>query len=211
TARLTGGYGGLGAAAGARGLRGRLVVCADVHRVRGRARAGVLVVLHRERDGVRARRGVGVRRILLRGRLAVPEGPTPARDRAVGITALIGEGAGEPGAARGERRGGRLVGRADVHRLRGRAIGGALVVLDRERDSVGATRRIRVGRILLRGRLAVPEVPTPACDRAVGITALIGEGAGEPGAARGERRGGRLVGRADVHRLRGRARAGGRK
>src|SRR5207244_1297742 len=133
--------------------------------------------------------------ITLRGLLAVPEFPPPSRDDAVPISALIGEGAGEPGAARGERRGGRLVGRADVHRLRGRARAGVLVVLHRERDSVGATRRIRVGRILLGGRLAVPEVPTPACDRAVGITALIREGAGEPGAARGERRGGRLVGR----------------
>src|SRR5207302_5455272 len=124
---------------------GRLVGLADVHRLRGRARAGFLFVLHRERDSVGSPCPTLFRSIPLRGRLAVPEVPTPARDRAVGITALIGEGAGEPGGARGERRGGRVEGRADVHRLRGRARAGVLVVLHRERDSVGATRRIRVG------------------------------------------------------------------
>src|SRR5256885_17148553 len=44
-----------------------------------------------------------------RPRGPVAEGPLPARDRAVGIAALVAEAAGERGAARRERRGRRLV------------------------------------------------------------------------------------------------------
>src|SRR3989441_11687021 len=52
------------------------------------------------------------RRVLSsRPRGPVAEGPLPARDRAVGIAALVAEAAGERGAARGERGGRGLVGR----------------------------------------------------------------------------------------------------
>src|SRR4029077_10142600 len=143
--------------------------------VRDRARAGTLVVLDREGHGVGPTRRIGMGRILLRGRLAVPEIPTPGRDRAVGIAALVAEAAAQPVASERERRRRWLVGHADGHRVRDRARAGTLVVLDREGHGVGPTRRIGMGRILLRGRLAVPEIPTPGRDRAVGIAALVAE------------------------------------
>src|SRR2546430_10156764 len=73
-------------------------------------RSRVLVVLDGEGDGVGARRAVGVRRVLgRRPRGPVTEGPLPARDRAVGIAALVAEAAGEPVAAGRERGTRRLV------------------------------------------------------------------------------------------------------
>src|SRR2546425_10295895 len=67
------------------------------------------------------------RRVLSgRPRGPIAEGPLPARDRAVGIAALVAEAAGERGAARGERRDRGLVGGGrDVRRTarRGRRVG----------------------------------------------------------------------------------------
>src|SRR5207244_3817120 len=93
-----------GAAGRERGTR-RLVRGGHLHRVRDRTRARVLIVLDGEGDGVGARRAVGVRRVLgRRPRGPVAEGPLPARDRAIGIAALVAEAAGEPVAAGRERR-----------------------------------------------------------------------------------------------------------
>src|SRR5256884_3512861 len=68
-----------------------------------------------------AARAVGVRRVLgRRPRGPVAEGPLPARDRAVGIAALVAEAAGEPGAAGRERGARRLVRGGHLHRVRDR-------------------------------------------------------------------------------------------
>src|SRR5207253_3087417 len=191
-----------------RGTR-RLVRGGHLHRVRDRTRARVLVVLDGEGDGVGAARAVGVRRVLgRRPRGPVAEGPLPARDRAVGIAALVAEAAGQPVAAGRERGTRRLVRGGHWHRVRDRTRARVLVVLDGEGDGVGAGRAVGVRRIPRGPRGgAIAEVPAPGRDRAVGIAALVGEAAGERGAARRERGGGRLVrlaGRDGVrHRVRG--------
>src|SRR3989441_223347 len=137
------------------------------------------------------------RRVLSgRPRGPIAEGPLPARDRAIGIAALVAEAAGERGAARGERGGGRLVRGGHLHRVRDRTRARVLVVLDGEGDGVGARRAVGVRRVLnSRPRGPVAEGPLPARDRAVGIAALVAEAAGERGAARGERGHRGLIGR----------------
>src|SRR5205807_3423618 len=204
-------------AVGREGRRGRLVRGwrrRHVHGLRGGARAGVLVVLHREGDGVRTRRGLGGLLVLLRRGLAVAEAPAPAHDRAVGIAALVAEAALEIRAVGREGRRGRLVRgwrRRHVHGLRGGARAGVLVVLHREGDGVRTRRGIGVRRVLLRRGLAVAEAPASAEDRAVGIAALVAEAALEIRAVGREGRRGRLVRgwrRRHVHGLRGGARAG---
>src|SRR5207253_1955567 len=169
----------------------------------------VLVVLDGEGDGVGARRAVGVRRVLSRGpRGPVAEGPLPARDRAIGIAALVGEAAGEPVAAGRERGTRRLVRGGHLHRVRDRTRARVLIVLDGEGDGVGARRAVGVRRVLGRGpRGPVAVGPLPARDRAIGIAALVGEAAGEPGAVERERGGGRLVRGVHLHRVRDRTRA----
>src|SRR5207302_594370 len=171
---------------GRRRLDGEDEVCrrrrrrSHVDGLRGGARAGVLDVLRREGDGVGTRRGIGVRRVLLRRGLLVAEAPAPAHDRAVGIAALVGEAALEVGAVGREGRRGRLVRgwrRRHVHGLRGGARAGVLVVLHREGDGVRTRRGIGVRRVLLRRGLAVAEAQAPAQDRAVGYAALVAEGA----------------------------------
>src|SRR5205823_3464255 len=184
-----------GAAGRERGAR-RLVRGGHLHRVRHRTRARVLVVLDGEGDGVGAARAVGVRRVLgRRPRGPVAEGPLPARDRAIGIAALVAEAAGEPVAAGRERGTRRLVRGGHLHRVRDRTRARVLVVLDGEGDGVGAARAVGVRRVLGgRRRGPVAEGPLPARDGAAGIAALVAEAAGARGAARRKRRGGRLIG-----------------
>src|SRR5204862_1881613 len=136
-----------------------------------------------------AGRAVGVRRVLgRRPRGLVVEGPEPARGRAIGIAALASAAAAEPGAVERERGGGRLVERLYLHRVRHRTRARVLVVLDGEGDGVGARRAVGVRRVLgRRPRGPVAESPLPACDRAIGIAALVAEAAAEPGAAGRER------------------------
>src|SRR5207249_1708989 len=131
----------------------------------------ILIVLDGEGDGVGARRAVGVRRVLgTRPRGPVAEGPLPARDRAVGIAALVAEAAGEPVAAGRERGTRRLVRGGHLHRVRHRTRARVLVVLDGEGDGVGAARAVGVRRVLgRRPRGPVAEGPLPARDRAIGI------------------------------------------
>src|SRR5437588_6478636 len=64
-----------------------------------RAAARALVVPHRELHGVRARRPVGMARVLAARRAAVAAAPAPARYTSVGVTASICEAALEVGAA----------------------------------------------------------------------------------------------------------------
>ena len=90
----------------------------------GRLRGGAAVVGHRQRDGVGAGRGVGVRGVDPGAGGAVTEVPGVRRDRAVRVgRGGPVEGTHQSGRAGGERRGRRLVGR----RRRG------------HRDLVGAT------------------------------------------------------------------------
>src|SRR5207244_3844223 len=191
-----------------RGTR-RLVRGGHLHRVRDRTRARVLIVLDGEGDGVGARRAVGVRRVLSRGpRGPVAEGPLPARDRAVGIAALVAEAAGEPVAAGRERGTRRLVRGGHLHRVRDRTRARVLIVLDGEGDGVGARRAVGVRRVLSRGpRGPVAEGPLPARDRAVGIAALVAEAAGEPVAAGRDDGLPILVRGGHLHRVRDRTRA----
>src|SRR2546425_1119438 len=118
------------------------------------------------------------RRVLSgRPRGPIAEGPLPARDRAIGIAALVAEAAGERGAARGERGGGRLVRGGHLHRVRDRTRARVLVVLDGEGDGVGARRAVGVRRVLgSRPRGPVAEGPLPEERREIGRAACRARG-----------------------------------
>src|SRR5205807_7756218 len=78
------------------------------HRDALRRGAGAAAVVGRsEIDGVRAARGIRVRRVRDRGGGTIAEAPAPADHAAIGVGAGAREGTGQPGAALREGGGGR--------------------------------------------------------------------------------------------------------
>ena len=135
---------------------------------------------------------------MLGGRASpVAEAPAPGDHPSIGIAAHIGEIAGEPRAARVERRCGRLVLGRDRHRLQG-AARFPLVVRHRQPHVVAPRRRVRVRSILGARGAPVAEAPAPGHHAAIRIGARVGEVARQPSAIRREGRGRRSVARGSV-------------
>ncbi len=128
-----------------------------------------------EGDGIGAARGIGVRRVLVRGGLAVAEVPEVGGDL---TRRLVGELDGEAVGRGGElsRQWG-----SDNDLLLG--IGALAVgVADGEGDGVGAARDIGMRRVLVGGGLAVAEVPEVGGDLTRGLVGeLHGEAVGRGG------------------------------
>ncbi len=94
------------------------------------------------------------------------------------------------------------------HTLRG-GLAGAAIVGDRERDHVGAARRVAVARVLHGRGVAVPEAPRPGNHRPIAVGRAVGETTDQARAGRAERGRGRLVRRSDGDGDRVRARQSG--
>ena len=126
-----------------------------------------------------------------RSEVAGSERPAPRGHGAVGITAGVREVAGHAETPRGEGDGRRCAHGYGAARAGGRAV----VVRDREGDGVRPACPVGVGRVGRGGAGAVSEAPAPRDHGAVPVRALVGEGAGEAGAARRKcRRRGRVEG-----------------